>query len=212
MYLNLKQFQKSNLTPEELIQLLAIKQKESELIKEEFLERFDELGYTKYIKGGKSSTKTDLVRLSPSGEKLLVKLSFEGSADEETEKLAEFLIKVYKTKNGGIVKNKTELKRRLQWMKETTGIKGNFLAILLQLAISDTYSEDCGQNFKEFKKENPRAILSNICENLIWTPSSHFNRHYNLSQSPLYTYFEDNEEYVRRVWEAKLDENGNVKR
>lgn len=211
-YINLDLLIKKQISPEELVQLIAIKQRKENLIKEEFLGRFEELGYTKYIKGKKSSKISELVRLSPIGEKLLNDLSFAGAVDEETEKIADWIIGVYKNKEGGIVKNKTELKRRLQWFKETTQIKGNFLAVLIQLAMLDTYNPECGQSFYDAKKENPRLILSNMAENLLWMPASHFDRNYTLDKSPLYTYFEDNEQYVRQVWAQKLNEQGNIKK
>ena len=213
MYINLKLFKKSNLSAEQLIQLIAIKQKEQNYIKEEFLGRFEELGLVSYVKQkNKSQKSSELVRLSDKASKLLNDLSFAGASDEETEKIASWIIGVYKNKEGGIVKNKTELKRRVQWFKEITQIKGNFLAVLIQLAMLDTYNPECGQSFYDAKKENPRLILSNMAENLLYMPQSHFDKHYTLDKSPLYSYFEDNEPYVRQIWAQKLDEEGNIKK
>ena len=212
MFINFNIYKKYNLTPEYLIQLLAIKQKQTEEIDTDVLGRFEELGYVSYTKGKKNQDIRELVRLSDKASKLLNDLSFAGASDEETEKIAEWIIGVYKNKEGGIVKNKTELKRRIQWFKEITQIKGNFLAVLIQLAMLDTYNPECGQSFYEAKKENPRLILSNMAENLLWMPASHFDKNYSLDKSPLYTYFEDNEQYVKQVWAQKLDEGGNIKK
>lgn len=213
MYLNLDLFYSSNLTPDQLIQLLNIKQKRTEYINEAFLEEFQANGLISYIKAKKKSQNPlELVRLSKQGEEFLNRLSFVGAVDEETNILAQWIIKEYKERDGGFVKNKTELARRVKWFKETTGIKGNKLALLLKLAMKDTYSNDVGMSFNEYKRENPRAILSNCAENLFWTPPNLFSKHYSLSESVLYTYFEDNEQYVREVWDKNLDENGNTKK
>jgi hypothetical protein len=213
MYINLDLFYNSELSPDQLLQLVCIKQKRLECINEAFLEEFEAKGLISYVKPkNKSQNRLELVRLSKEGESFLNRLSFVGAEDEETKILAQWIIKEYKERDGGFVKNKAELSRRIKWFKETTEIKGNKLALLLRLAMRDTYSNDVGMSFNEYKKQNPRAILSNCAENLFWTPPNLFSRHYSLSESVLYTYFEDNEEYVRAVWDKNLDENGNTKK
>jgi hypothetical protein len=213
MYINLDLFYNSELSPDQLLQLVCIKQKRLECINEAFLEEFEAKELISYVKPkNKSQNRLELVRLSKEGENFLNRLSFVGAEDEETKILAQWIIKEYKERDGGFVKNKAELSRRIKWFKETTEIKGNKLALLLRLAMRDTYSNDVGMSFNEYKKQNPRAILSNCAENLFWTPPNLFSRHYSLSESVLYTYFEDNEEYVRAVWDKNLDENGNTKK
>ena len=213
MYINLDLFYNSELSPDQLLQLVCIKQKRVEHINEAFLEEFEANGLISYVKAkNKSQNRLELVRLSKEGENFLNRLSFVGAEDEETKILAQWIIKEYKERDGGFVKNKAELSRRIKWFKETTEIKGNKLALLLRLAMRDTYSNDVGMSFNEYKKQNPRAILSNCAENLFWTPPNLFSRHYSLSESVLYTYFEDNEQYVRAVWDKNLDENGNTKK
>lgn len=211
MYINFKILKKYNLTPEQLIQLIAIKQKEVDFVNTDVLSHFDSLGYTTYVKGRKDALKSELVRLSDKGKKLLTDLSFEGAVDEESEKIRDWVVSVYKNKNGGIVKNKTELGRRVQWFKTITGIQSNFLAVLIQCVVQDTYDPECGQSFYDAKKDNPRLILSNLAENLFWMPQSHFDKHYTLDKSPLFTYFEDNREYIKQVWNQLLNEDGSRK-
>jgi DNA-binding MarR family transcriptional regulator len=211
MYINFNIYKKHNLTPEYLIQLLAVKQKQTEEINIDVLGRFEELGYISYTKGKKNQDIRELVRLSDKGKKLLTDLSFEGAVDEESEKIRDWVVSVYKNKNGGIVKNKTELGRRIHWFKTITDIRGNFLAVLIQCVMQDTYDPECGQSFYDAKKDNSRLILSNLAENLFWMPQSHFDRHYTLDKSPLFTYFEDNQDYIKQVWNQLLNEDGSRK-
>ena len=211
MFINFNIYKKHNLTPEHLINLLAVKQKQAEEINTDVLGRFEELGYVTYTKGKKNQDIRELVRLSDKGKKLLTDLSFEGVVDEESEKIRDWVVSVYKNKNGGIVKNKTELGRRIHWFKTITDIRGNFLAVLIQCVMQDTYDPECGQNFYDAKKENPRLILSNLAENLFFSQQSHFDKHYTLDKSPLFTYFEDNQEYIKQVWNQLLNEDGSRK-
>ena len=211
MFINFNIYKKYNLTPEYLIQLLAVKQKQTEEINTDVLGHFEELGYVTYTKGKKNQDIRELVRLSDKGKKLLTDLSFEGAVDEESEKIRDWVVSVYKNKNGGIVKNKTELGRRIHWFKTITDIRGNFLAVLIQCVMQDTYDPECGQSFYDAKKDNPRLILSNLAENLFWMPQSHFDKHYTLDKSPLFTYFEDNQEYIKQVWNQLLNEDGSRK-
>ncbi len=210
MWFNTELFKKRNLQIGDLEKLTAIKVKDSELeyfLNEDDLKRFESLNYIKYIKGKQSFF--ERVRLDKKGSDLLIALSKSGGIDEEAIKIKDWVILVYKKKNGGIVKNKAELERRIIWFKDVTGICGNFLGMLIQSAMNDTYDPECGQNFYDSKKENPRLILSNLAENLFWMPDSHFDKHYTLDKSPLFIYYENNKEYVEKLWSTYLDEDGN---
>lgn len=213
MYINFKALDKSGLSSLHVFCLVAIKQKDfdfTEGVNENYLADLLNQELISHIKVSKKlEGTTQSLRITPKGKKLLVDLSFEGAVDEESERIKEWVIRVYKKKAGGIVKNKTELGRRIQWFKIKTDIKGNFLALLIQCAVSDTYNPECGQSFYDYKKENPRAILSNMAENLFWSPASIFDKHKTLDKSPLYTYYEDNEKYIQQVWATNLDELGN---
>ena len=148
MYINLTLFKNTDLSADQLLNLVYIKQVAPEMINVEFLKEFEERGYIKYNKRKNASQNVqELVRLDKKGKDLLVKLSFEGTVDEECEKLGAWLISQYKNTDGKIVKNKTEILRRLQWYKTITGISGNFLALLISCAIKDTYNNDCGMIF-----------------------------------------------------------------
>jgi len=207
MYCNLTQYPKY-LEPEDLFYLISLKQVMLLEIPLKSLERFNENGLTTHIKGKKGQTDLEKLRLSEKGKKLLTTLSFTGAVDEESANIRDWLVNFYKSKKGGIVKNKVELGRRIHWWKNETQIKGNFLALLIKSAMNDMFDSENGQTVQEFMESNPRGILSNLAENLLWTPSSHFDKHYSLDKSPLYAYFEDNEEYIKKLWETYLFENG----
>ena len=211
MYINLSVLGKSGLEYSDLVFLAGIKQVDKEVLEKltgDVFNRLEGLSLLTSIKGKKGDNPIYNVRLSDKGKKLMTDLSFEGAVDDESEKIRDWVVSVYKNKNGGIVKNKTELGRRIHWFKTITEIKGNFLAVLIQCVMQDTYDPECGQSFYEAKKDSPRLILSNLAENLFWMPQSHFDRHYTLDKSPLFTYYEDNQEYVKQVWNQLLDEGG----
>ena len=208
MYLNISVFTKSNLQFSDLVFLAAINQTETDWLIENLNEgvysRFNELSLIKHIK--QKSKKEHLytsLRLSEQGKSLLVNLSYEGAVDSETDIIADWLINIYKAKSGGIVKNKTEIKRRIQWFKTVTQIKGNKLAVLLQSFLQDTYNEQDGLTVKEFMEQNPRGVLSNMLDNVCFNPTSVFDKHKTLDKSPLWQYYEENIEYINKVWESK---------
>ena len=49
-------------------------------------------------------------------------------------------------------------------------------------------------------EQNPRGVLSNMLDNICFSPISVFDKHKTLDKSPLYIYYEDNKEYVNQVW------------
>lgn len=197
-----------NLLCGDIEKLTAIKQKETEWLKvnlsESDLSRFEELNFISRVKPkNKAEHPLESLRLSDKGKKLTVDLSYEGVVDAESQTLADWVIKVYSSRKGGFVKNKTELARRVQWFKTITSIGGNHLALLIQSAILDTYDPDCGESFYEFKDKNSRGLLSNMGENLFWSPTSIMDKHKTLDKSPLYTYYIDNQSYVENIWREK---------
>jgi hypothetical protein len=206
MFVNLELYKKHNLQPQDLYFLIGIKQVDKDVLETlngSDFSRYNELGLLTSVKGKKGDNPTLNIRLSKKGKELLINLSYEGSADEETEVLANWLIQLYKSKSGGIVKNKTEIKRRIQWFKTITNISGNKLATLLQCFINDTYNDQDGLTVKDFMENNNRGVLSNMLDNVCFNPTSVFDRHKTLDKSPLWQYFEDNQEYVEQIWKSK---------
>ena len=207
MYINLSVLGKSGLEYSDLVFLAAINQTDKEVIDKltgDTFNRLKGLSLLTSIKGKKGDNPAYNIRLSEKGKKLMADLSFEGAVDDETEIIADWLINIYKSKSGGIVKNKTETKRRIQWFKTVTQIKGNKLAVLLQCFLQDTYNEQDGLTVKEFMERNPRGVLSNMLDNVCFNPTSVFDRHKTLDKSPLWQYYEDNLEYINQVWKNKI--------
>ena len=208
MYLNISVFTKSNLQFSDLVFLAAINQTETdwliENLNEDVYRRFSAFSLITHIK--QKSKKEHLytsLRISEVGAKFLADISYEGAVDSETEVIADWLINIYKAKSGGIVKNKTEIKRRIQWFKTVTQIKGNKLAVLLQSFLQDTYNEQDGLTVKEFMEQNSRGVLSNMLDNVCFNPTSVFDKHKTLDKSRLWQYYEENIEYINKVWESK---------
>lgn len=181
----------------DFLYLCAVKQQDEESIKEigEKISviRLLEHNYIKTLKNGE-------VRLDKKGTELLNKISKSDEITSDTEQFANWLISVYKGREDGIVKNKTECKRRLQWFQDQTGLYRNHLALLLKCFMGDTYTKESGLSIQEFKEQNPRMVLSNLVDNIFWTPKNNFARHYNLDDSPLWNYYQDNMEYIEEVW------------
>jgi hypothetical protein len=208
MYINLSVLTKSKLQFSDLVFLAAISQKESQFLidnlTDDCFKRLEALYLLTNIKRQKKDEHAYIsLRLNDKGKQLLADLSYEGAVDDETEIIANWLINIYKSKSGGIVKNKIETKRRIQWFKTATQIKGNKLASLLQCFIQDTFNEQDGISVRDFMEQNPRGVLSNMLDNICWSPTSLYDKHKTLDKSPLWTYYEDNLEYVNKVWKDK---------
>lgn len=206
MYINLELFRSKKLLPEDLYYLVGIKLKDIKVLEElttDAFTRFEEAGLLTFIKGKKGDNPILNIRLSKKGVKLTNDLSYEGAVDEETSVLNNWLINIYKNKSGGIIKNKTENQRRIQWFKTITGISGNKLATLLSCFIQDTFNDSSGLTVREFMEQNPRGVLSNMLDNVCFSPTSVFDRHKTLDKSPLWQYYTDNQEYIEKIWKSK---------
>lgn len=206
MYLNFKILNKfkEQFSFSDLLYLCAVKQQDKEYQEEYYSlnpnQKLLEQGYIKTLKNGE-------VRLDKKGTELLKNISKSDEITEDTEAICKWLVDVYKGREDGIVKNKQELKRRCDWFQKQTGIRGKKLTFLLQLFIQDTYTKETGLTINEFKKENPRMVLSNMVDNVFYRPESRYDKHYILDKSPLYTYLEDNKEYINKIWEKYGREN-----
>lgn len=213
MYLNFTPIQQA-LQRGDLELLTAIKQVETDYLLKELnesdLERFKTLNFISEVKLKKKGDHPyTTLRASDILKKLLISISFEGAPDEESKKIGEWIFSVFKNRSGGIIKNKTETIRRLHWFKSITRIEGNFLALLIQSYFSDTYDANSGVSVKDFMEENKRGVLNQMCDNICWSPPNHFARNYTLADSPLYRYYEDNQQYIENIWKTNLDEDGN---
>lgn len=193
MYINLKQLEKCGLDGNSIMILNIIKQN-SNGAQEEFLKCLSvdwELikDYVEFTKKG--STNESKARLNKKGKELLIKL-VTSSVDEDTEKIGDWIKKTYKSRPSGIVRNYKELLKRLQWWSDVTNIKQNELAILIKAFMANTYDPESGMTIEEAKKNNPFLVLSNVAENVFWSPKDVFAKHYSLDDSPLWQFYDDN--------------------
>ena len=199
--MNLDVFFKSKITAEEFILLSVIQQNSGGNQKEKLEEINDDYksledkGFVKFVKAkNKTQSIHELIRLDKKGSKLLVDL-FTYSPEEDTEKIISWIETTYKSM-GKFIKNRKEACRRCEFFSKSTGIEKNKLAFLLQTFMQNVYNPDIhGDNFREAKKQNPNLVLSNQVENIFWTPKDIFSKHYSLDNSPLYTFYLDNEEF-----------------
>ena len=197
--MNLDVFFKSKITAEDFILLSVIQQNSNGGQRERLLELDSDYSsvseYVKFVnRKNKTQTLHDLVRLDKKGNKLLVDL-FTYSPDEDTEKIISWIETTYKSM-GKFIKNRKEACRRCEFFSKSTGIEKNKLAFLLQTFMQNVYNPDIhGDNFREAKKQNPNLVLSNQVENIFWQKENIFSKHYSLDNSPLYTFYLDNEEF-----------------
>lgn len=219
MYLNFNKIVSKGLTPQDLLFLQAVNQQKAEdledvvamYIDDSSLDSFLENGVVEYIKGKKTDSEVSKLRLSKKGRTLLLDLQKKEDWEEMDVTLAEWIESVYAKRPNYVKSNMAELKRRLYWFRFETGIHGNELAILIESFIKDCYVPDPNDDrpfntqFNEFKKDNPRAQMSNKAENIIWNPKDRFQRHYILENSPLWSYYQQFEEYIEKLWKKKLE-------
>ena len=203
--MNLDVFFKSKITAEEFILLSVIQQNSNGSQRERLLELDSDYSsiseYVKFVnRKNKTQTLHDLVRLDKKGNKLLVDL-FTYSPDEDTEKIISWMEVTYKAM-GKFMRNREESFRRCAWFSVASGINKNKLAMLIQTFMQNVYNPEVhGDNFYEAKKENPHLILNNMIENAFWTPKDLFAKHYNLDDSPLYSFYLENEEHFLKQFE-----------
>lgn len=197
MFINFELLINSEMALRDFMFLNAIKQKDEKAIKlfynEDIINSWIEKKIIKRLKKGE-------LRIDTKGELFLKNMSSSLAITEDTEKIIEWLVKVYKSKPNGIVKNKTETKRRCQWWTDQTGIEKNKLGVLLKCFLEDSFNTEEGTSIEKQKRENPRLVLSNLMDNIFWNPPNNFARHYTIDNSPLWTYYEDNMEYIKNQW------------
>lgn len=198
MYINFSVWDKflKEFKTEDLLYILAVKQQDQENI-EEYKgynqSKLLDLKYLKQIKNGE-------LRLDKKGTEFLRDLGKSDEITSDTEKLALWLIELYQGREDGIVKNKQEIRRRTQWWCDQTGIYNNKTALLLKCFMQDCYTKSSGLTINEFKEQNPRMCMNNMLDNLFYKQESMYDKHYTLAKSPLWNYYEDNQEYIEDIW------------
>jgi len=177
---------------------------------EDRLAHLEEIGMIKYVKSSPRGTKASRVRLSNKGVKIMASLTKRGPApDEEDEVLANWMHGIYSRRSNYVKANMAEVKRLIAWFKDTTTIDGKKLAMLLKCFMEDTFlfddtdtSKTFWDQFNEYKRQNPRAVISNKIENVFWKPPGIFAKKYNLNESPLWEYYETNQGHIHKKWSS----------
>lgn len=218
MHLNLKKILiQEEMSPQSLFLLQAIHQQRGSnnedyiamLLEDEVLEDFIEKGLVEKVKGKKGDSELSKLRTSKKGVKFLLSLQKDRDFDDEDEVIAEWVEKVYKKRPNYVKSNMVELKRRLNWFKVETGIYRNELSRLLECFIKDSFVDDpsdkrpFNQRFRDFKEYNKRAQISNKTENILFTPKDRYQKYYNLEQSPLWQYYQENQKYIEDKWKRQ---------
>lgn len=158
MYINFELLTDKGYTPDELITLIMILQREAfqmeHLHSDSLFGKFEQEGLISYVKEGKSLI--ERVRLTKKGKELVLKMTSWGHSDN-VDKLASKLQSMYDEYNvpeerKGKVK---EIIERLQWFLEST-----------PFSLTDIYYE-----FEDYlSKTDPKYVK--VIANYIWNPST----------------------------------------
>lgn len=152
------------MSPSDLINLLAIRQKDEimiEVIPKEDIERYIELGLIEKLKSG-------VTRLTSKGTSFVNYIETPELTDEILDTLKE-MISMYESYAKDIGVSRKEAETRLCWFMGNTSFKGSVI-----LPITKAYIE------------NSRDYTMSLC-NFIWKPPSQaFSVHMNLKNSKLF--------------------------
>lgn len=184
MYINFNNFKKSNLGAEQLMFLLAVNQEDLDYIIEHFdlVEDLDD--FVAFIKGKKSQTDYEKIRLSKLGKRFFKALG-EVSVDDSDLIVFEYMKKSYLAM-GKEVGNGAKTKRYINWFKNATGIKKNRLISLVM----------------HFLNSEETMLFNMRLEYAFYKPATMYEVKPRLEESRLYKYYEANEEDFLKMWES----------
>ncbi len=188
MYINFKVLNSSLLHVEDIVFLLAIKQRETEfLIETYWKESYDRLEARSFIEYIKSIKKSDHrytgLRLSKAGKNFLEAIG-EAEATEEDKKVCEWLKSHYK-KIGKDIGNGAKTLRHIRDFRIKSGIEKNNL-IKLMLA---------------FLNDEENMMYNNVLEYAFYKAPTAFETRFNLEESRLYKYYIKREAYFKSQFE-----------
>lgn len=164
MYINFRQLAASDMTPNDLANLLAIRQKDTVMI-EAMLEkdagRYIELGLVEKLKSG-------VMRLTNKGTSFVNYIETPEMTDEVLETL-KIMIGMYESYSKDIGVSRKEAESRLCWFMGNTSFKKEVI-----LQVTESYIAESGD------------YTMSLC-NFIWKPPSQaFSVHMNLKNSKLF--------------------------
>lgn len=185
MFINTKNLFK---LPEPLILplLLVLKQASKKDVSKELqqltynndiLKKIESLGYIKYIKGNKSDTIFNKMRLDKKGTQFLRELD-EPDVLEEDIQIFNWLKSAY-INEGKQVGNGKATQRYISAFREHSGVSKNHLAFLCNTFLKD-------ENNMEY---------NNVLEYAFWKPKNVFSVRFVLEDSRLYKYYLNRKEY-----------------
>lgn len=188
MYINFKALQDIHLNVEDLVYLIAIKQRETDfLIESYWKESYDRLegrSLIEYIKTTKKGQHPYTgLRLSSAGKKMLLALE-EAEVEEEDKKVFEWLKNHYK-KLAKEIGNGAKTQRHIRDFRIKSGIeKNNLIKLLL-----------------EFLNDEDNMEYNHKLEFLLYKAPTAFETRFNLEESRLYKYYIKRKEYFDSMFE-----------
>jgi len=177
MYINFPLAKTKGLIPCEIVLLQLIYQNKSEDMSHsievfnEELEGFEQQELVRYVKGNKSSSKFNLVRLSDKGSRILEEIQIPDINNDDLDVYA-WLENVYK-KSGKEIGNAKKTKSLIAQFRAHSGITRNHLAFLCRIFIKDEKEMEWSQRL----------------EYLFWKKENLFQTRFELDQSRLFQYY-----------------------
>lgn len=194
MFINFNIYKKYNLTPEYLINLLAIKQKQTEEINTDVLGRFEELGYVTYTKGKKNQDIRELVRLSDKGKKLFKDLGTVPGAINEDIVVKDWLVRYYKSL-GKEIGSERRIEQYIINLRVEADIYKNNIILLLQDFLSDESIEESSKVLESVFFQKIRKTVDKN-GNVVY-----YEVPWKLEESWLYNHYKRKEEYFKSIFE-----------
>ena len=185
MYINFKILEGKAVEVEDLILLAACRQNKTESLGKFIEDKFgkgklwflEQKGYIEYIKGKKSDTEFDRVRISSKGQDLLDAVETPEVTPEDL-RLYEWLESIYKD-SGRVVGNRKKTKLYISLFRTQSQIDRNRLAFLCS-----TFIEDSSEMEYSIKLEL-----------LFFKPANVFTTRFDLEESRLWKYYLKNQEF-----------------
>ena len=186
-YINFKVLADTRLQPQDVVILIAIKQKETEYLIETYwldtLDRLEARSLIEYIKTIKKGAHPFTgLRLSSAGKKVLDALG-EAEVDEEDKVVFEWLKSHYK-KIGKEIGNGAKTQRHIRDFRIKSGIQKNNL---IELCLA-------------FLRDEDNMQYNNILEYAFYKAATAFETRFQLEESRLYKYYLKREAHFKSIF------------
>lgn len=185
MYINFNFLMSSELSPDKVAYLVALKQQKLEYLEKypELLEELDQEGLVSYIKAKrKDDSKFLRARVSDFGKQVLEELD-SVEVSEDTIRMFSWLSEYY-LKLGKSIGNGAKTKRHIERFSQETGIFKNNLALLC----------------KEFLLDEENMNFNNVLEYAFYKAPTAFETKFNINESRLYKYYKTRESHFKNIF------------